>query len=66
MKRGIDNILAPHRCDFCGKGLNVPSACDACGSIYCRSCAAPEPDEGGFDCPNQDCNLHPVKEGRTP
>ena len=45
------------RCECCG-GRQGLTRCDCCGLWYCTDCAC-QPDEGGFDCPNDDCNLHP-------
>lgn len=45
-------------CEICGSMVNVYT-CDCCGMRYCVNCND-TPDEGGMDCPNEDCNLHPV------
>ena len=53
-----DDPMARDRCDLCGRVARL-STCDCCGLVYCATCAA-EPDEAGMDCPDEDCNLHPL------
>ncbi len=63
-KHSASNPDAPGRCELCGRTTAVPSRCDACGTTYCRSCRL-KADEGGFDCPVDDCPNHPVIECLT-
>ena len=52
-------------CDYCGdKITKAHRYCDICGATYCKKCAC-KPDEGGFDCPFDDCSGHPVPEFRS-
>lgn len=54
------HMIYPDTCDVCGKHSRL-THCDCCAIAYCRKCAA-TPDEGGNDCPNDDCNLAPCRE----
>ena len=53
-------MIYPDRCDICGNHAKL-TYCDCCALAYCHKCAE-KPDEGGNDCPNEDCNLYPVME----
>ena len=47
MKEGKQRL-----CDFCSSTAAL--RCDVCGADYCLLCAS-EPDEGGFNCPDEVC-----------
>lgn len=49
----------PVHCTYCGRLTSAWTACDACGGVYCVTCAA-KPDAEGFDCPERGCNLAPT------
>ena len=55
----------PLHCTYCGRLTSAWTACDACGGVYCVTCAA-RPDLGGHNCPDPGCNLHPIYEGGYP
>jgi hypothetical protein len=50
----------PLHCTYCGRLTSSWTACDACGGVYCATCAY-RPDLGGHDCPDPGCNLHPIR-----
>jgi len=49
----------PVHCSCCGRLVATWTRCDACGCVYCGSCAS-VPDEGGNDCAEPGCNLYGV------
>lgn len=49
----------PVHCSCCGRLVATWTCCDACGCVYCGSCAS-VPDEGGNDCAEPGCNLYGV------
>jgi len=54
--------VPPLHCTYCGILTSYWTACLACGGVYCRGCAS-IPGEGGYDCPDPGCNLHPCVGG---
>jgi hypothetical protein len=56
-----DDPLERDRCEMCGRVARLV-VCECCGLCYCSACGM-APDEGGYDCPNVDCNLYPVPRG---
>lgn len=52
-----DQKMSASYCEY-GEHKAKSHQCEVCGVTYCKGHAA-RPDEGGWDCPAQDCAGHP-------